>query len=386
MSAMTRGLGTAIVVGLVALVGAVGCGGSETPRSTRTTTVAPSTSVPPSPTPESVLAGPTIVAARQLSDGTRVLVAYDLDDGTTRELATLQREDHPTLDATGTAVVVEQYTGAPDPALQSWRETGTGSHLVLVDLTTGARRELTSEHPGVFDTQPAWNRSGDGWVYFLRSGPADTTAELWRASPVTGEVRVVPHGAVRQAPADTGIRQFVLEPGGRTAWVQTELFIGETGQNQAAGRLDLATGVVTRHPFDPIEGQFGVAWSPDGAWFAVTSNAGGVPQSAGLTIRRWPDGEGRGLMSRQPDTEGATWTWEVFGQVGWHPDDSAVVLRVTRLSWDTAVEVPRGAPTGPTPVGTQILLVDATDGSSTPIGPASVDDQSFDVWAPPATS
>ena len=48
MSAMTRGLGTAIVVGLVALVGAVGCGGSETPRSTRTTTVAPSTSVPPS--------------------------------------------------------------------------------------------------------------------------------------------------------------------------------------------------------------------------------------------------------------------------------------------------------------------------------------------------
>ena len=112
----------------------------------------------------------------------------------------------------------------------------------------------------------------------------------------------------------------------------------------------------------------------------------GEAQSAGLTIRRWPDGQPRTLLTRQPDTEGATWTWEVFGQVGWHPDDSAVVLRVTRLSLDTAVEVPRGAPTGPSLVGTQILLVDATDGSSTPIGPASVNDQSFDVWAPPATS
>ena len=145
------------------------------PRSTRTTTVSPWTTAPqsttPSPTKEPVLSGPTVVAARQLSDDSRVLVAYDLDDGTTRELATLQREDHPAVDATGTAVVVEQYTGPPDAALQSWRETGTGSHLVLIDLTTGARRELTAEHSGVFDRQPAWNRSGDGWVYFLREQP-----------------------------------------------------------------------------------------------------------------------------------------------------------------------------------------------------------------------
>jgi hypothetical protein len=399
MSAMTRRLGASMVVGLLALAGAAACGGSETPTATRTTTVSPSTtenpSPTPSPTPESGLTGPTVVAARQLSDDSRVLVAYDLDDGTTRQLATLQREDHPTVDATGTSVVVEQYTGTPDPALQSWRETGTGSHLVLIDLTTGARQELTTEHSGVFDRQPVWNRTGDGWVYFLRVGPAVTTmaswagADLWRVSPVTGDLQKVPHGAVQQAPADTGIRQFVLEPGGRTAWVQTDLFIETGGQNQAVGRLDLATGRVTRHPYDPgpdLGQGVSLAWSPDGAWFALTDNAGGVPPSAGLAIQRWPDGEARGLMSRQPDTEGATWTWEEFGQVGWHPDDSAVVLRVTRLSWDTAVEVPVGTPVGGTPVGSRILLVDITDGSSTPIGPASVDDQSFDVWAPPATS
>jgi hypothetical protein len=387
MSALTRRLGTSMVVGLLALAGAAACGGSETPRSTRTTTVSPWTTAPqsttPSPTKEPVLSGPTVVAARQLSDDSRVLVAYDLDDGTTRELATLQREDHPAVDATGTAVVVEQYTGPPDAALQSWRETGTGSHLVLIDLTTGARRELTAEHSGVFDRQPAWNRSGDGWVYFLRSGPAVTRADLWRVAPITGEVQKVPHGAVRQAPADTGIRRFVLEPGGRTAWVQTELFIGETGQNQAAGRLDLSTGRITRHRFDPVEDEGGsLAWTPDGAWFAVTSNGGGVPGSASLTIKRWPNGEPRGLMSTQPDTgtaEGATWTWQGFGQVGWHPDGNTVVLQVSRQSWNTATEP------GPSLVGTQILLVDTADGSSSPIGPASVDDQSFDVWAPPAT-
>jgi hypothetical protein len=52
MSAMTRRLVTSMVVGLLALAVAAGCGGSDTPPSTRTTTVTPSTtSAEPSTTP-----------------------------------------------------------------------------------------------------------------------------------------------------------------------------------------------------------------------------------------------------------------------------------------------------------------------------------------------
>jgi hypothetical protein len=376
MSAVTRGLGTAIVVGLVALVGAVGCGGSETPRSTRTTTVAPSTSVPPSPTPESVLAGPTIVAARQLSDDSRVLVAYDLDDGTTRELAKLQREDHPTVDATGTAVVLEQYTGAPDPAAQSWRETGTGSHLVLIDLTTGARRELTPEHSGFFDFEPSWNRSGDGWVYFLRSGPADKTTPyvietpaLWRVEPSTGDLQKVPQvpqGTVHESDKGASMLQFVLEPGGHTAWVEAGWCDAPESGCGGAWRLDLRSGHVVRHPFDPPV-TVNLAWTPDGAWLAYSANLGGAPSWPELTITPWPipanwGADMPGGKSRTPlrMPEGA----RSFGQVGWHPDGSSVVLQ--------------------TNIG--LLLVDITDGSTTQISPASADDQSFDVWGPIAAS
>jgi len=270
------------------------------PAITRTTTVAPSTaetpSPTPSPTPESGLTGPTLVAVRELPDDSRVLVAYDLDDGKTRQLTTLQCEDHPTVDATGTSVVVEQYTGTADP--RSWIQSGTASHLVLIDLTTGARRELTSQHSGVFDHQPALNRSGDGWVYFLRSGPAVQTGALWRVDPGTGDVQQVP------------------------------------------------------------------------AWLAYSSSLGGAAGWPELTSTPWPGGEPRTLL-KMP--QGAS----LFGQVGWHPDGRTIVLqtRSNALSEDSE----------PTP-WQRILLVDTEDGSSTPIGPASVSDQSFDVWAPPATS
>jgi hypothetical protein len=366
MWAMTRRVGAAVTAGLLALVGAAACGGSETPRATRTTTVSPSTTTTPSPTPGPALTGPTVVVVRQLSDGSRVLVAYGLDDGATRRLTTLQREDHPSVDAAGTSVVVEQYTGTADPKSRS--QAGTASHLVLVDLATGARRDLTTEKAGVLDQWPAWNRAGDGWVYFQRSVPATETSGLWRADPSTGEVEEVPHGS--------GVfgERFVLEPGGRTAWVWAG-WCDEAGQCGGSWRLDLTTGTYSRHPFDKVVGGE-LAWTPDGTWFAYSQTACGVPSCSELDIKRWPDGEPRTLLS----DEGSTASWQVYGQVGWHPDASIVVLRTDRFSWKTDEQ------TEPQLLEQRILLVDTADGSTTPIGPASVLDQSFDVWAPPAAT
>jgi hypothetical protein len=361
MSAMARRLGTAMLAGLLALAGAAGCGGSDTPPSTRTTTVSPSTTEAPSPTPESVLTSPTVVVVRGLPDGSQVLVAYDLDDGTTRQLATLAREEHPTLDAAGTSVVVEQYTGTADPQPLDV-QSGGASHLVLIDLATGSRRGLTASTEGVFDHAAVWNRFGDGWVYFLRSGPAVPSGGLWRVSPRTGEVQQAPHGP--------GVSQFVLEPGGRSAWVQGGWGVG------GAYRLDLATGGVARHPFDPAVGG-DLAWSPDGTWLAYTENGCGVPTCPELLIRQWPDGKARTLLT-MPPVDGTTATWHVFGQVGWDPDGSAVILQETRFSWNTADQ------TEPTLLEQRILLVNIADGSTTPIGPATVNDQSFEVWDPPA--
>jgi hypothetical protein len=352
---------------LLALAGAAACGGSETPRSTRTTTVTPLTTATPAPTPsptkESALTGPTVVAARQLSDDSRVLVAYDLDDGTTRELATLQREDHPTVDATGTSVVVQQYTGTAEAGKGPWGRPGTGAHLVLIDLATGARQRLTATTEGVFDQDAVWNRDGDGLVYFVRWDP-NGHRSLWRVDPSSDEVEQAPHG--------DGVSQFVLEPGGRTAWVQ-----GGWGTG-GAWRLDLATGSVTRHPFDPMVGG-DLAWTPDGTWLAYSEHWGGVPTASDLLVERWPDGTPRTLMSTGPEKVGAT-TWHAFPQVGWEPEGSTVIVQDTRYSWDTPWD------NDSTRVEQRILLVDTAGGSTTPIGPASVNDLSFDVWAPPATS
>ena len=367
MSAMTRRLGTSMVVGLLVLAGAAACGDSETPPSTRTTTASPSTTTSPSPTPEPLLDGPTVVAVRQLSDGSRVLVAHDLVDGTTRQLTTLQREDHPTLDAAGTSVVVEQYTGTAAP--RPWVTSGTASHLVQINLDTGGHGQLTETTEGVFDHAPIWNRPFDGWVYFIRSGPAVETAALWRVDPATGNVGQVPLNAVQEAPNGAGISQFVLEPHGRAAWVQAD-WCDDTGACGGAHRLDLVNGTVSRHAFDPAVGG-NLAWTPDGAWLAYSSNLGGAPGWPELTITPWPGGEPRTLL-KMP--EGAA----LFGQVGWQPDGSVVVLQTRSSSSSEGSET--------TQPEQRILLVDTTDGSSTPIGPSSVSDLSFDVWAPPAVS
>jgi hypothetical protein len=60
MSAMTRRLGTSMMVGLLALAGAAACGGSETPKSTSTTTVSPSTSSSAAP-PTTTTPAPVVV-------------------------------------------------------------------------------------------------------------------------------------------------------------------------------------------------------------------------------------------------------------------------------------------------------------------------------------
>jgi hypothetical protein len=374
------------VVGLLALAGAAGCGGSDTPTATPTTPSSPSTTTPPSttPSPESGLAGPTVVAVRELPDHSRVLIAYDLDDGTTRQLTTLEGDCHPTVDATGTSVVVAHIT-TPDGAScarGAYLDTVGTSHLVLIDLTTGERFALTKPRDHVMDLWPAWNRAGDGWVYFKRGDFNAHTSGLWRVDPSTGEVEELLHEGMAWA-------RFALEPGGGSIWVSSPpcwfdeaIPCDESSVNEAAApaqytRLDLATGSISLHPFDPGEARIDdVAWTPDGAWFAYTRIEGPHPRTAKLLITRWPDGTPRTLLTLPPD-EGATTTWHQLNQVGWHPDGSVVVLQDMVLSQKTA------EPSSFQEPEERILIVDTADGSAFPIGPPSVQDLSFDVWAPP---
>jgi Tol biopolymer transport system component len=375
MSAMTRRLGASMVVGVLVLAGVAACGGSETPTATPTTPSSPATTTPPSPTPsptpESRLTGPTVVIDRELSDGSRVLVAYDLDDGTTRRLTTLESQDRtPTVDAAGTAVVVANYPVPPNEPEPTSADHVLTSHLVLVDLSTGGRRTLTEQKDGVAAQSPQWNRVGDGWVYFTRADYTAHTSGLWRVDPSTGEVEEVPNGA--GVPSG----RFALEPGGRHVRADNPNWTDDNGTQHAglAWRLDLTTGSISLDPFDDGEaGSIGdMAWTPDGTWLAYTRS------SDALLIERWPDGTPRVLLRE----EASSTAIHLVGEVGWHPDGSVVVLQDTRLSWNTA-EHPEGAE--PDQVRQQVLLVDTTDGSATPIGPASVHDLSFDVWAPPAT-
>jgi Tol biopolymer transport system component len=321
------------------------------------------------------VAGPTVVIDRELSDGSRVLVAYGLDDGTTRQLTTLDGEDRtPTVDATGTSVVVANYPVPPNDPEPTNADHLVTSHLVLVDLTTGERQPLTEQHEGVADQSPQWNRAGDGWVYFTRSDYNTNRVGLWRVDPRTGEVEEVPNGAGVLAGA------FAVEADGRHVRADNPNWTDDTGTQHAgmAWRLDLTTGSISLHPFDNGEpGSIGdVAWTPDGAWFAYTQDTCGYPPCPELLIQTWPDGTLRSLLRE----EATSTTLHLVGDVGWHPDGSIVVLQDTRLSWNSA-EHPDGAE--PDQVRQQILLVDTADGSSTPIGPTSDSDLSFDVWAPP---
>jgi hypothetical protein len=393
MSAMTRRLRASMVVGVLMLAGVAACGGSETPTASPTTPSTPSTTMTPSPTPssapESQLTGPTVVVVRELSDGSRVLVAYDLDDGTARQLTTLEGDCHPTVDATGTSVVVAHIT-TPDGAScvrGAYVDSVGTSHLVLIDLATGDRQVLTEQREGVMDLWPAWNRAGDGWVYFKRRDSVAHTTGLWRVDPSTGEVQEVLSGEGMYW------AHFAVEPGGRSIWVSLQpcqfdeaIPCDESSVNEAAApaqftRLDLTTGSISLHPFDNggSGSIYDVAWTPDGGWFAYARKEGLYPYTARLLITRWPDGTPRTLLTMPPD-EGATTAWHQLNQVGWHPDASVVVLQDMVLSKKTAEPSSFQVPEE------RILVVDTANSSAFPIGPASVRDLSFDVWAPPATS
>jgi hypothetical protein len=280
--------------------------------------------------------------------------------GQTRTLVPLGRDDEPTVSPDGTEVVVTTHTGPisrRDARWAPWRLSGTGTHLTLISLVDGSRQPLTHQVKGRFDTSPTWNRAGDGWVYFLRSG------RLMRLLPRTDEVRHVPHG--------DGISQFVLEPGGKTAWVEASWCRPGDGCG-GAWRLDLGSGAVKPHTFDPaVSGD--LAWSPDGARLAYAPNACGFPSCPALYVQRWPDGRLRPVLEA-PSSDGVPRAWTVYGTVGWQSGHQRVVLQTTRLAW-------AHDPYGKVEVlGQRILLVDPADGSSVPIGGRSERDQDFDVW------
>ena len=56
------------------------------------------------------------------------------------------------------------FASAADPVFKNMLAKGT-SNLVLIDLTTGARRRITNMHPGQYALYPHWR--ADGWIYFL---------------------------------------------------------------------------------------------------------------------------------------------------------------------------------------------------------------------------
>jgi hypothetical protein len=330
---------------------------SPTTSSASTASSTPSSSPTPSPTKVGV-AAPSVVFEREVLDGGRFLMAYDLGTGKVRTLAPIGRDDQPTVNRAGTGVVVVTHTGRVTNPNTPWLQSGTGSHLVLISLVDGSRRPLTQTVKGGFDSSPTWNRAGDGWIYFLRSG------RLMRVRAGTGQVEPVPHG--------DGVSQYVLEPGGKTAWVSARW----CGSPQC--RLNLVTGAAEPHSFQAAVGG-DVAWSPDGAWLAYAPNMCGVPSCPSLYVQRWPDGRRRTILNA-PQTDGVPKKWALFGVVGWQPDDERVVLQTTRLAWTarpgSKVKL----------LGQRILLVDRTDGRSRPIGPRSVWDRTFDVWSPPVES
>jgi hypothetical protein len=301
----------------------------------------------------------SVVFPRELTNGDRVLMAYGFATGQVQTLAPLDREDHPSVNRSGAVVVVVTHTGRATNSDTPWIQSGTGSHLTLVNLADGSRRQLTPTVKGQFDVSPTWNRAGDGWIYFLRS------ERLMRVRSGTGQVEPVPHGH--------GISTFVLEPGGTTAWVYARWCFPGDGCG-GEWRLNLITGAVEPHAFQtPVGGD--LAWSPDGAWVAYAPNMCGVPSCPSLFIQRWPNGVRRTLLEA-PRPDGVPTKWSVYGAVGWQPDDSRVVLQTTRLAWTAQPYSPVKL------LGQRILLVDRTNGSWDAIGPRTVRDQDFDVWSP----
>jgi hypothetical protein len=352
-------------------LGAAACGGGQEPAAGPsspppvTVSAEPSTS---SAEPVVRLGEASVVIVREYADGDRALVAYEFASGRTRELVPLSWDEDPAVSPDGTQVVVVRANGpARDEGSKLWLAK-SGSHLVLIDLATREERSLTAVEPRTWVRDPKWNRA-DGRVYYLAlAGQFQAQTALRRFDPSTEAIGLAPHGK--------GVSQFELESDGRHAWVYAP-WKWPNGQRGGAWRLDLLTGQVRPHRYQQaISGE--LAWTVAGDRIAMTQNVeGGV-----LSVAPWPDGwsarPGDASPGHRLYPKKSQWPRYVttFGDLGWQPDGSHVVLASRR----GVVEDRRMYPT--TFDRWYVSLIDRRTGERTDITPPGVADTTFDVWWP----
>jgi hypothetical protein len=225
MSAMTRRLGTTMVVGLLALAGAAACGGSETPRSTRTRTASPSTASPstasavPSTTtppvaPEGWQALPeapsalglinvwtgrevlaSLRACCQAMDG-RVIYAYDPQTRTWRSLP-----KYPLGSRSGSAFLwtgqdLLQVGGSRDrtnPEAELWDDLVPVRNGMALDPTTGHWRAIADAPRDVPTQVTVWTGTEAIFADSTSLLRYDPSSDRWTVgAPVPGEDRGSP--------------------------------------------------------------------------------------------------------------------------------------------------------------------------------------------------
>ena len=351
----------------------VGCGGSDEPASSPTPSItvsatpSPSTGRPTTTETPAPLEHASVVIVREFPDGQRRLVAYDFTTGQTKDLVAVSRDENPAVSPDGTHVVVERANGPwRDPITNHWLAK-SGSRLVLINLIDGDETQLTPIVEGTRAQTPQWNRV-DGWIYYITTTPATgrtRTTHLMRLQPDTGQTQRVPHGH--------GVTDFTLEPDGRHARVTTFWRWPNSPTRGGAWRLNLESGQTSLHALHTYQSG-DVAWAPSGNRVAITANW----ESGGLSVAPWPDG-----WSPPPDND----RWPAreiyhgpglttFGDLGWQPDASHVVLQSERGHMNAKL-------TRLLPVDRwYVSLIDRRTGQRTDITPPGVADTSFDVWWP----
>jgi hypothetical protein len=371
----TRAVAAAGTVVALAMGVLLGCGGSDEPApGGSSTTTSPSSSASPSvrtptPTLQNPLQQPSVVIVREVPGGERMLVAYDLTDGTTDELVTLSRDEDPTVSPDGTQVVLVRANGPwRDPVTNAW-QSKSGSHLVLIDLVDGSERMVTPRSYRTKRLSPQWNGE-DGWVYYLEQAGRDPIW-LMRVNPETGETERVPSGR--------GITGFTLMPDERYAWVRATLLRKMTIKGACeAWRLDLTTGQVNLHRAHVCEAD-SLVWSASGDRLAFTGTL--FDEGSLLYVAPWPGSWRRPQQQSGPPASRRLYegpgrpgsSGNFFGSVGWTQDDRAVVLASRHATWG-----PSG--TSPTFDRWYVSLIDRRTGVRTDITPSGIADTSFGVW------
>ncbi len=355
--------------------GLVACGGdsdqSSSSPSPSLSTSRPVATTPASPTDDAVpvLTQPSVIIVRELPDGERMLVAYDLADGTLEELVSLSRDEDPTVSPDGEQVVLVRANGPlRDPVTNRW-SAKSGAHLVLIDLVDGDERMLT---PVAYRTRrysPQWNHV-DGWVYYLEQAEHDPM-RLMRVNPETAQTERVPHGR--------SVTGFTLQPDERYAWVRaTWCADRRAGCPCEAWRLDLTSGLATLHRAQVCEAD-SLVWAASGDRLAFTATG---DEGSLLYVAPWPGTWQRPPRQSSPASRrlyegpgrpGSSGTF--FGSVGWTPEDRAVVLASRHATWG-----PNWS--SPTFDRWYVSLIDRRTGERTDITPRRAADTSFDVWWP----